>query len=117
MAKKYATQDDLEQLENRLIRLIDEKFCKRLQESGEAQDLDIPPMPPVEYGKKYRGEKLDIRAIVDRNLKIRLEEYAREHFAGNVSRSLDVILWNFFDKPKLSFQEKENETISLEPIE
>ncbi|MFH0822203.1 MAG: hypothetical protein V2B18_05580 [Pseudomonadota bacterium] len=65
---------------------------------------DSPPLPP-KTGKKFHGSKEDIRARVDSNLFALLDDMCKSRFRGNMSIALDHVLWTFFGKPRLSFQE------------
>lgn len=62
------------------------------------------PLPP-KTGKKFEGHKRDIRARMDANLFELFDAEAKRDHGGNLSRMLDVVVWSYFGKPKLSFEE------------
>ncbi len=104
----------LQELERRLTKTIEDRLeCAvetRLTEIlktkpgiTDAGDRDEPPLPPKK-GKKFLGEKRDIRGRIDANL---WDMFQREciKYNGNVSKTLDTILWRYFGKPRLSFED------------
>jgi hypothetical protein len=99
----------LEEQEQKLTRLIDEKIQAALgrrpadMKAGEADD---PPLPP-KTGKKFAGAKGDLRARIDANLLKLLENDCDRHYNGNMSRCLDAVLWRYYEKPALSFEESQ----------
>jgi hypothetical protein len=66
-----------------------------------------PAMAP-KYSRKFTGFKDDVRARIDRTLFKLLIADAKAQSGGNVSRQLDIILWRYYGKPKLSFEENDN---------
>ena len=104
----------LQDLERRLTQTIEDRMeCAvetRLTELLKSKhgvvdgpDLDEPPLPP-KSGKKYLGEKRDIRGRIDANLWELFQQECRK-YNGNVSKTLDTILWRYFGKPRLSFED------------
>jgi hypothetical protein len=97
----------LEEQEEKLTRLIDEKIQAALgrrpsdMTAGEAND---PPLPP-KTGKKSAGAKWDLRVRIDSNLLDLLESDCQRRYNGNMSRCLDAILWRYYGQPALSFEE------------
>ncbi|MEW6137826.1 MAG: hypothetical protein AB1733_06275 [Thermodesulfobacteriota bacterium] len=105
---KREVESMLQSLEARLTTLIEKRFSEAVTAQGVTVDkVDMPPVPPKvgEAGKKFAGSKSDLRARVDSNLFERLESEAQAHFSGNMSRCLDVVLWRYFGKPRLSFED------------
>jgi len=93
----------------RVERLIDEKIQAALGARRAVASVsreDDPPSPP-KTGKRLHGEKKDLRARIDRNLMNLLEVDCQTHYSGNMSKCLDAILWRYYDKPRLSFEELE----------
>jgi hypothetical protein len=62
-----------------------------------------PPLPPKD-GKKFLGNKADIRVRADENLGRLFEADVNQRFGGNASPCMDTNLWNFCGKPALSFE-------------
>ena len=62
------------------------------------------PLLPLKTGRKYAGSKADARVRVDENLGKLFDADVSQHFAGNGSRRMDAILWNYYGKPKLGFE-------------
>jgi hypothetical protein len=73
-------------------------------------DKSRPPKPrrTGPYGKKLEGAKNDIRCRIDSELFKILSNECDKNFSGNMSAALDAILWNYFDKPLLSFETPTN---------
>lgn len=65
---------------------------------------DRPPEPP-KTGRKYEGEKFNLRVRIDANLFELLKIDAERHAGNNLSKMLDSILWQHYGKPRLSFEE------------
>ncbi len=96
----------LEGLETRLRELIETRLEAEKPEPKIALPLtttEEPPLPPKE-GKKFKGNKADIRVRVDENLGKMFEADVNRRFGGNASRAMDALLWNFYGKPLLSFE-------------
>ena len=102
-----SVKQTLAELESRLMHMIDEKIQTAFEQVGKVDIVDNPPLPPKEgpKGKRLKGEKKDIRALIDAVLWERLMQDCRDKHGNNISRTLDVILWRYFGKPKLSFEE------------
>jgi len=107
----------LHDLETKLTNLIDQRITEALAgvepKVVTVANLDIPPMPPKDAegkggkvsGKKFAGTKADLRARIDSKLFDLLEGEAKTYFSGNMSRCLDAVLWRYYQKPKLSFED------------
>jgi hypothetical protein len=65
--------------------------------------LEDPPLPP-KTGKKQHGDKGDIRARIDSELLKLLDTECTARYGGNMSRTLDAILWRYYGRPRLSFE-------------
>lgn len=95
-------------------RVFDEKIAK-LQNvptitSSESQQYPPAPALPetVEGTRRHAVQRKKIAGTVDAAL-LNLFEHERKQRGYNVSRMLDVVLWNYFcidrvEKPKLSFE-------------
>jgi len=97
----------LEALETRLRELIETKVGAARPEpdiSAAFPTVEEPPLPP-KTGKKFRGSKSDVRVRVDENLGKLFDADVNQRFGGNASRCMDAILWTFYGKPKLSFEQ------------
>ena len=87
----------LADLEERLTELIDRRIDEALTSfeprATTVDNVDMPPLPPKigESGKKFAGDKADVRARIDTNLFDLLEDEAQTHFSGNMSRCLDAV--------------------------
>jgi hypothetical protein len=97
-------------MESRLTTSIDQRIRAALYSVSSDQTRDpscFPPHPPKhgKAGKKYAGEKRDLRVRIDRNLFTLLRNEAKNHHGGNMSQCLDAVLWRYFDQPDLSFQQ------------
>lgn len=104
----------MQELERRLTKTLEDRmecavetrvaeFLKSKYGALGAADRDEPPLPPKK-GKKFLGEKRDIRGRIDANLWELFQKECTEH-NGNVSKTLDTILWRYFGKPRLSFED------------
>jgi len=99
------------ELETHLIELIETKLGVEKLEPQFSLPLtttEEPPLPPKE-GKKFKGSKADIRVRVDQNLGKLFDADVNQRFGGNASRCMDAILWNYYGKPCLSFEEPTDE--------
>ena len=103
VVKDMATREEVTQMlmdmENRIMQSVQAQAVK-----VDIDDTNDMPLPP-KTGKKYHGSKEDIRARVDSNLYALLDDMCKSRFKGNMSIALDHVLWTFFGKPLLSFQE------------
>lgn len=110
------TREDLEHamsaLEAKLTTLLEQRIDAVGGLTGSVAShaiSDDPPKPPKvgKAGKKFAGGLDNIRGLIDRNLVALVEQDAQDHYAGNMSRTLTAILWRYYDRPALSFQEDE----------
>jgi hypothetical protein len=95
-------------LEQRLREYVDQRIEAMNQTTAQVDKVDVPPQPPKlgPSGKKLKGKKENIRALIDAELWKLFDSECREHHAGNQSRALDAILWRYFNRPRLSFEDK-----------
>jgi hypothetical protein len=104
----------LQELEKRLTKTIEDRmecavetrlteFLRSKYSTPEDSERDEPPLPPRK-GKKFLGEKKDLRGRIDTNLWELFHQECNK-YNGNVSQTLDTILWRYFGKPKLSFED------------
>ncbi len=91
----------LNAMEERLVEMI--HGAAKAEPAEETTAVDEPPIP-AKTGKKYQGSKKDLRVRIDERLMDLLEKEAKQNHGGNNSRALDVILWRYFGKPRLSFE-------------
>lgn len=89
-------------LEKRLEKRIDERIAEISSSLTSLATTDEPPLPP-RHGKRHLGGKGDIRVRVDGEL-LKLFQQETARYNGNASRAMDVILWRYFGKPKLTFE-------------
>lgn len=107
---QFVTRDDLAkqlvELESRLTQLIQQTEPQAV--SGKVGKLDMPPRPAKtgKAGKMFRGSREHFSARVDAALLRRFEQDRDRLFGGNQSRCLDWLLWNFYGKPKMSFEKE-----------
>ncbi len=96
-------------LEARLTKLVETNLQAAIgaYRADASCDNAVPPLPPKggEFGRKFKGEKSDVRARIDSVLFRLLSRECGREFNGNMSRCLDAILWRYYGKPKLSFEE------------
>jgi len=109
---KRELESMLQALELRLTTLIDQRIDEAMATAGGGiavtfDNLDLPPVPPKvgEAKKKFKGFKGDLRVRIDKNLYDLLEKDVKAHFGHNWSRALDAVLWRYYGRPKLSFEE------------
>jgi hypothetical protein len=87
----------------------------------QTEALDLPPMPSEkikgEHGKPINpGKRTKIAGTVDAELERLFQEWREDKGKGiTLSRALDVALWHFLGKPKLSFEPSEISETSDEP--
>ena len=107
---------DLDKLRQELTALID---CSKITFISVDKISEVPAKPKKMgvKGKKKEGQRHDLRARIDKVLWDCLDEYSNTYYTSNVSAALDAILWNFFDKPLLSFEaEKPEKAPETKPI-
>lgn len=97
-------------MESRLAALLDERIRAALSPVSCEETRDsscFPPYPPKlgKAGKKFAGDKRDLRVRIDRNLFTLLKKEAEDRHGGNMSQCLDAVLWRYYDQPDLSFQQ------------
>jgi len=69
----------------------------------EGDMLDDPPRPARE-GKKFKDRETEyLRCLIDKKLYERVEKDAG-HYGGNISRTVDAILWRYYNRPRLSYE-------------
>lgn len=89
-------------LEKRLEKRIDERIAEISSSMTNLAATGEPPLPPRQ-GKRHLGGKGDIRVRIDEEL-VKLFQQKTARYNGNASRTMEVILWLYFNKPKLSFE-------------
>lgn len=100
------------ELEARLTQFVDEKIVAALETRTGGPDPDMPASPPPRpktgpSGKRLAGSKCDVRVRVDKVLWDLFQQEVIRH-NGNASAAMDTILWNYFGRPPLSFQDEQN---------
>ena len=108
MAEKFVTIEQLDKFREEVRAYMGEmlELVSGMKSSGFVES-DEPEIAPRK-GKSFYGEKFDLLVRVDRNLAELLIEHSRRDYGGNISRTLDVVLWRFYDRPKLSWEGKNN---------
>ena len=106
MAEKFVTHEELDILRQEFRGRIAEVvgLIAALRDKSGSRD-ELPPTPP-KTSRKYQGEKIDIRARIDKSLFDLLDADAESTSGGNISRQLDIILWQYYNRPKLSWEDK-----------
>jgi hypothetical protein len=103
---KPISQHDLDtaisSLRKELTELVESKIT--FVSVDKIKEVPAKPKKAGPFGKRKLGKRHDLRARIDKELWDRLNEYSEAYFTSNVSAALDAILWNFFDKPALSFE-------------
>lgn len=107
MTKKSIDQEDLDKLRKELLEIIDSKV--NYLTVDKLTETPAKPKKMGVKGKKKEGQRHDLRARIDKTLWNCLDEYSNAHYGSNISAALDAILWNFFDKPPLSFEQDKDE--------
>jgi hypothetical protein len=103
----------LAQTEAKLIALVEEKVRSTVGEYGpqitQATELVVPPRPKTHEGsRKLTVEREKLQGTCDKAL-FKLFETDRKARGFNVSQMLDFVLFNFFGKPMLSFEQTEDD--------
>jgi len=86
-----------------LAEILKELVSTMTPMSGNLPD-EYPPSGKIKGSKKHLGQRADLRCLLDAELLKRIQNEAESRFAGNISRTMDWIVWSFFHKPKLSFE-------------
>jgi hypothetical protein len=92
----------------------DEKFLRKEQPNDEGEDprddhLIFPPQPRTHKGsRKHLVERLKLQGTCDASLH-EIFEKERQARGLNVSQMLDLVLYNLFGKPKLSFEKESSQ--------
>jgi hypothetical protein len=104
-AQSFITREDalamMQEMEDRLARLIN---AERAPVSADADE----PSAQAKQGKKYLGARGDLRVKLDAALLDRLRAL-EAHYAGNLSRAVDVIIWRGLNRPLMSYELPEAE--------
>jgi len=104
--EKFATRKELEDFRQEVrVWLQDVLGAVELLKGERVLPGDLPPSPP-KISRKFAGSKGDIRARIDRSLYNLLIAEAMADCGGNVSKMLDIILWRYYKKPKMSWEGK-----------
>lgn len=90
--------------QDRLLESAVKDLLANLERNPSGQAHSMPPQP--ERVTDRRWEKL--AGTCDCEL-VKLFHQTRRELRLSVSQMLDYVLWNFFDKPRLSFQSKRSE--------
>jgi len=97
----------MQELETRLTKMVNDKLRAALAtRPPSVESRDLPPATPKE-GKKFKGSKEDLRVRIDSELWRLLDDECARDLAGNMSRCLDAVLWRYYGRPRLSFEEPE----------
>lgn len=100
------TQEKLEQIQDQLAELM-------AANEKQTHFEEVPPMPVIDASspskKEYTVERERVTGTVDPIL-FELFHQERRSRGVTVSRMLDIILWQRYEKPKLSFEIKLGET-------
>lgn len=105
LGQLYGNQEKLEKIQDQLAELT-------AANQERAQLGEVPPMPVVDDAspskKEYTVDRERLTGTVDPVL-FELFHEERRARGVTVSRMLDIVLWQRFDKPKLSFEIKLDE--------
>ena len=91
-------------IQERLLESAVKDMLGNLRCTSSAQQPEMPPQP--EHITDRRWEKL--AGTCDCEL-VKLFHHQRRKLRLSVSQMLDYVLWNFFGRPRLSFQSKRSE--------
>jgi hypothetical protein len=70
------------------------------------KEIELLPVTPRHKGsRKLKGSKINLPGTSVDSVLHELFQRKRAEFGGNASGAMQFILWNFFNKPKLSFEE------------
>jgi hypothetical protein len=103
-------QEELTKKQEDLLKSIEERLQQKHASTTFVNftDSDVPPVPR-RVRRKMKGEPPGhVSAMVDRTLSDLFEKDRYERFQGNAGRCLTWILWNFYGKPPLSFQDEDD---------
>jgi hypothetical protein len=108
MTEKYITRVEFDTFREQVRVWLNDmlgEIAKLQRTDGFPEDEPgIAPRQP--RGKALQGRKYDLRVRVDKNLADALIRLAKKNHGGNISRALDVLLWRYFDRPKLTWEDK-----------
>lgn len=101
---------DKKELEDYIDSYLQQKIGgSEIIQDHQIDNYDEPPMPAHstrKEGRQLPGSRHNLSANIDIELWNLLKIESRKH-AGVISRTLDVVLWRYFRKPKLSFELEE----------
>ena len=103
MTKSSKSGDAIARIEEQLTLLQQRVLKLESRGASRAESFEMPPLPK-RTGKKYQGSKKDVRVRIDEILHDLLTNQANADFGGNQSACLDMVLWNFYGQPRLSFE-------------
>ncbi|MGO8820151.1 MAG: hypothetical protein ACLQO6_02830 [Desulfomonilaceae bacterium] len=107
MSKDFVTHTELDKFRAEVHAWLVDMLAEVSKLKPPPEPTDIPPIAPRQpRGKALQGKKFDLRVRVDKNLANLLIKTAKKDYGGNISRALDVVLWRYFDRPKLTFEDK-----------
>lgn len=93
------------EFEERILATVGAMIDKHVQPSGAGIDHeDKPLLAPRTEGRNVAGDKKQISVRVDANLADLFKEESKKHL-NNESRTMDIILWRHFNRPKRSFED------------
>lgn len=78
------------------------KRLDKMEKDLEKKRIDLPPRNPL--FKEFEQTK-GCYGPTDSVIKNKIKDFANIHFNGNTNTAMEAIAWNFFGKPKLSFEE------------
>ncbi|MFA6221444.1 MAG: hypothetical protein WC647_03945 [Desulfomonilaceae bacterium] len=110
MTEKFVTHEELDRFRQEVNACMAEMLKLVTEKTATDYGIDEPEIAPRKVkSKALQGAKFDLRVRVDKNLADMLFEHAKRDYGGNISRTLDVVLWRFYGRPQLSWEGKQNE--------
>ncbi len=103
--------EDQKYLIRQIVRAEIQEFLSE-QKFPNFQSVELPPPPEKVLGESGRrvtqGKRIKFASTCDSELFATFEAW-RKKLGLNTARAIDTVLWNFFNKPQLSFQKNCNQ--------
>jgi len=109
-----------DEIEARIAAIAEERVKEVLEKhrgpvKPEPDDLRAPPRPRTRHGsRRHVKDRVKLQGTCDRAL-FELFEQDRHARGFNISQMIDFILYNYYGKPRLSFEEDEARPVPEPP--